>query len=105
MIEDNMCTLRLVRPSLYVDRFRSYKILLNGKKAGRIGNDRTLEIVAPAGSITIEAKMDWTRSQPLTINTMPRQTFELEVRNQWGAARRLWSISFGRNSYLLVTPR
>jgi hypothetical protein len=106
MIEDNMCTLRLVRPSLFADRFRSYKILLNGKKGGRIGNDSTLEIVVPAGSITIEAKIDWARSQPLTINTLPRQTLEIEVRNQWSAARNaLWSITFGRSSYLLLTPR
>ena len=105
MIEDNMCMLRLVRPSLLVDRLRSYKILLNGKKAGRVGNDSTLEIVVPAGSITIEARLDWARSQPLTIHTVPRQTYEIEVRNHWGTARALWAISFGRSSYLLLTPR
>jgi hypothetical protein len=105
MIEDNMCTLRLVRPSLLVDRLRSYKILLNGRKAGKISNDSTLEIRVPAGPVTIEAKLDWVRSQPLTINTVPRQTFEIEVRNQWGTARALWAISFGRSSYLSLTPR
>ena len=105
MIEDNMCTIRLVRPPLFVDRIRSYQILLNGKKAGKISHDSTLEIRVPAGPVTIEAKIDWARSQPLTINAVPGQTIEIEVRNHWGTARALWAISFGRDTYLLLTPR
>jgi hypothetical protein len=105
MVEDNMCTIRLVRPSLFVDRIRSYQILLNGKQAGKIGNNSTLEIRVPAGPVTIEARLDWVRSQPLTINAPPGQTLEIEVRNHWGASRALWAISFGRNTYLLLTPR
>jgi hypothetical protein len=105
MAEDNTCTIRVVRPSLVVDWIRSYQILINGKKAGKIGNDSTLEIRVPAGSVTIEARLDWVRSQPLTINTVPRQTLEIEVRNHWGTGRALWAISFGRATYLLLTPR
>jgi hypothetical protein len=105
MIEDGMCTIRLVRPALFVDRIRSYQILLNGNKAGMISHDSTLEIRVPAGPVTIEAKIDWARSQPLTINTVPGQTIEIEVRNHWGTVLGLWAISFGRGTYLLLTPR
>jgi hypothetical protein len=105
MAEDNTCTIRLVRPSLYVDRIRSYRIMLDGKNIGKIGNNGTLEIAAPAGSIIIEARIDWARSEPLIIETVPHQTVEIEVRNHWGAARGLWAITFGRGSYLLLTPR
>jgi hypothetical protein len=105
MAEGNMCTIRLVRPSLLADRVRSYKILLNGNVAGSIGHDSTLEIAAPAGAITLLAKLDWVRSAPLTIHTVPRQVVEIEVRNHWGLGRALWAITFGRNSYLLLTQR
>jgi hypothetical protein len=105
MADDNACTIRLVRPSLLVDVLRSYRILVNGREAGKIGNNSTLEISAPAGPVTIEARLDWVRSQPLTIQAVPGQTIEIEVRNHWGAPRALWAISFGRNSYLLLTPR
>jgi hypothetical protein len=77
MAEDNMCTIRLVRPSKYTDSIRTYNILLNGKIAGSVGNNSTLEIAAPAGATTIEARIDWGRSQPLTINTVAHQ------RNYW----------------------
>ena len=64
MAEDNVCTIRFVRPPLFADRIRSYKILLNGKVAGSIGHDSTLEIAAPAGATTLEARIDWARSRP-----------------------------------------
>ena len=105
MVEANPCTIRLVRPSLLVDVLRSYRILVNGREAGKIGNNSTLEIGVPAGPVTIEARLDWVRSQPLTIDAVPGQTLEVEVRNHWGASRALWAISFGRNTYLLLTPR
>ena len=103
--EDTLCTIRLVRPFLAVDIVRSYKILLNGKAVGKIGNAGTLEIRAPAGAITIEARINWARSRPLTIQTEPRQTYEIEVRNHWGAMRGLWAVTFGKDTYLLLTPR
>ena len=105
MAEDNMCTIKLVRPSQFVDMLRSYEIFLNGKSAGTIGRNGVLEILTPAGAITIEAKLDWGRSQPLSINTVPHQTIEIEVKNHWGAWLALWAISFGKDSYLLLTPR
>jgi hypothetical protein len=79
--------------------------MLDGKDMGRIGNNGALEFASRAGSMTIEAKIDWARSQPLTINTVPHQTFEIEVRNPWSAALSLWAVSFGRDSYLTLTPR
>jgi hypothetical protein len=105
MSEGKMCTIRLVRPFLWADLIRSYRILLNGEFAGKIGNHGVLELAAPAGTNTIEARIDWARSQPLTINAVPGQTIELEVRNNWGAARALWAVTFGKDSYLSLTQR
>jgi hypothetical protein len=105
MVEDNTSTIRLVRPPLLVDVLRSYRILVNGKEAGKIANNSTLETRVAAGPVTIEARLDWVRSEPLTIHAVPGQTLEVEVRNHWGTSRALWAISFGRNTYLLLTPR
>jgi hypothetical protein len=103
--DGTMCTIRVVRPSLLVDTLRSYKILLNGNVAGTIGHNSTLEIAAPAGATTIEARIDWCRSNALKLNTVPGQTIEIEVRNYWGALLGLWAVTFGRNRYLLLTQR
>lgn len=105
MAQDAMCTIRVVRPSLLADTLRSYKILLNGNVAGSIGHNGTLEIAAPAGTVTIEARIDWCRSNALTVNAVPGQTVEIEVRNNWGAFLGLWAVTFGRNSYLRLTQR
>jgi hypothetical protein len=74
--------------------------MLNGEKVGNIARDDILEIAAPAGKATIEASIDWGRSQPLTIDTKPGETVEVEVRNRWGGVLAIWAITFGRNSYL-----
>jgi hypothetical protein len=105
MTDDKMCTIRIIRPSRFVDVLRSYRILLNGKEAGKISHNGVLEVETPAGAVTIEARIDWARSQPLMANTTPGQTVEIEVTNRWGALSALWAITFGRNSYLLLTPR
>jgi len=105
MVVENACTIRIVRPSQYADRIRSYRILLNGRDAGKIAADSTLAIAAPAGQVTIEARIDWARSQPLTINAAADRPIEIEVRNRWGALLALWAVTFGTDSYLLLTPR
>jgi hypothetical protein len=105
MAGDGTCKIRLVRPSRLADRIRSYNILVNGKSAGFIGNNGTLEIAAPAGAITIQAAIDWARSAPLTVNALPDQTIEIEVSNPWSSWKALWAVTFGRNTYLLLTPR
>jgi hypothetical protein len=105
MAEANMCTIRVVRRGAFADLIRSYEILLNGKSAGSIANKGTLEFAAPAGANTLEAKIDWGRSRPLTIDAAPGQTVEIEVSNHWGPLLALWAITFGKNSYLVLTQR
>jgi hypothetical protein len=100
MDQNNACKIKIVRPSQFADMMRSYQIMLNGQKAGSIARDDVLEIAAPAGKATVEARIDWGRSRPLTIDTKPGETIEIEVRNRWGSALGIWAITFGRSSYL-----
>ncbi|MET4121296.1 hypothetical protein ABIB85_007747 [Bradyrhizobium sp. JR1.5] len=103
MTDVNACTIRFVRPSQYADRLRSYELWVNGTSVGKLARNGALEITLPAGACTIEATIDWGRSQPLIVRTTPGQTVEIEVRNRWGAWAALWAISFGKNSYLVLT--
>jgi hypothetical protein len=103
MTDANACTIRFVRASQYADWLRSYELWGNGNSVGKLARNGVLEITLPAGAFTIEATIDWGRSQPLVVRTTPGQTVEIEVRNRWGAWAALWAISFGKNSYLVLT--
>lgn len=105
MTDANVCTIRFVRPSQYADWLRSYELWVNGTSVGTIARNGTLEIAAPAGACTIEATIDWGRSKPLIVRTERGETVEIEVKNKWGAWASFWAISFGKNSYLVLTER
>jgi hypothetical protein len=76
--KDNMSKIRIVRGSQFAD-LRSYRILINGEMVGAVGAGGVLEMEVPAGSLVIEARIDWGCSRPLTIEAAPRQTIEIEV--------------------------
>jgi hypothetical protein len=95
------CILKVWR-SGYMDRLRSYKIFVNGTQVGTIARNTVLDIEIPSGLLTIEARIDWGRSRPLTIEATPDQKIEVEVSNHWGALLGLWAITFGFRSYLAL---
>jgi hypothetical protein len=97
------CVLRLVRRSGYVDAFRLYKIFVNGTQVSTIARNSTVELELPSGPLTIEARVDWGRSKPLTIVAAPNEKIEVEVANHWGALLAIWAITFGSGSYLKLT--
>lgn len=98
-------TIRLVRPKRYADMIRSYRIFLNGREVGSIGNGGVLEFAAPAGRNTLVGKIDWARSEPFEIVTQPGETVEVEIANRWGAFLSIWGVTFGMNSYLKFTRK
>jgi hypothetical protein len=96
------CVLNLVRGSGYTDRLRSYKIFVNGAQVGTLARNSGLDIEIPSGPLTIEARIDWGRSRPLTIEATPNQKIEVEVLSHWGALLSLWAITFGFRRYLTL---
>ena len=96
------CTLRIVRHSGYADFLRSYKIFVNGAEAGTIARNSVLDLTVPSGPVAIEARIDWGRSRPLTIDAAPGQRIEVEVYNTWGAFLAIWGVTLGYRSYLTV---
>lgn len=100
MTNIDACTVRLIRRDGYSDMLRSYRILINGKQAGTIGRNSVLEIQAPRGTITVEARVDWCRSEPLTIDAKSCQQIEIEVSNKRGLFGGLSAVTSGYRSYL-----
>ena len=96
------CKLRLVRGSRYADWLRRYKIYINGAQVGTIARNSVLDLEVPSGPLTIEARLDWGRSQPLTIEATPGERIEIEVLNHWGALLALWGSTFGFRTYLTL---
>jgi len=96
------CMLRLIRRSGYADWLRSYEIIVNGIKVGTLARNSVLDLVVPSGRVTVEARIDWGRSRPLTVEATPDQRIEIEVSNHWGALLAIWAITFGAHSYLIL---
>ena len=53
------------------DRFRAYRIRIDGKTMGKVKFDSRLDLELPAGRHTVQATMDWTSTEPLSINISP----------------------------------
>jgi hypothetical protein len=104
MASEQSCDVRIVRHGGYADALRRYLILVNGQKVGEIAHHSILDIKVPPGRATIEARLDWGRSRPLTIEASPGRRTEIEVSNNWGALLTLWAITFGFRSYLALRP-
>ena len=102
MTSGTASALRIIRHSGYADLLRSYEIIVNGTRVGRLPRDSVLNLEVPSGPITIEARLDWGRSRPLTIEAAPGKTIEVEVSNTWGALLALWGATFGFRSYLTL---
>ena len=77
-------TIRIIRPSSFTDRFRPYRILVNGALVGTVHRDSVVDFHVPCGRLVVEACIDWGRSQPVAIETKPRGRVDLEVHNRWG---------------------
>jgi hypothetical protein len=102
MSTGSTCMLRIVRGSGYADRIRRYKIYINGAQVGTIARNALLDLEVPCGPLTVDARIDWGRSQPLTIDARPDRRIEIDVSNHWGALLALWGITFGFRSYLIL---
>lgn len=88
---------RLTRP--YTDRLREYHVLIDEQRVGTLRYGETGTYPVEAGSHRVQIRIDWTRSQPQTVEVTVGKTAALECRgrNPLGA---LYWISVGRNRYV-----
>ncbi len=63
----NKQILHISRPNQQVNKSRAYFIYINNKKVGSISNGETKEFQINTANCSIYAKIDWCKTEPLTI--------------------------------------
>jgi hypothetical protein len=61
--------IKIKRESGYVDRFRAYKVVLDGDVIGEIKNGQEVEFAISPGSHQLHLKIDWCRSNIVNFET------------------------------------
>ncbi|HEY9030891.1 MAG TPA: hypothetical protein VIM93_05975 [Kangiella sp.] len=79
-----MSRIKITRDSGYADRVRKYKVICNGDEVAMVGNGESIEFETSSGEKEIYLKIDWCRSNKVTINVPPGG----EVRLQGGSSLR-----------------
>lgn len=64
-----MPELLVTRDKVYADRSRDYRIIVDDKEIGKIGCGETKKFQIEAGEHTIQAKIDWCRTEKISFNT------------------------------------
>ena len=100
-----MSLIRVHRGGGFADRWRAYKIFVDGDERGKISAQSVLDIAVTPGAHRLVAKIDWTRSEEIEVHVGENETIHLDVANTYGPTRSVFAISVGRNSYLSLTPR
>ena len=66
--DTSMGTLIIKRKAELANRFRDYKVYINGQKAGTIANGNTEEYALPPGAHTVYCKIDWCTSNAVEVS-------------------------------------
>lgn len=94
--------LKVIRGGGYTDVLRAYKIFVNDEQVGTLERDAVLNREVQSGPLKLEARLDWTRSQPLMVNAVPGETIEVEVSNRGGPLLSFWDAIFRSRNYLAL---
>lgn len=105
-------TIRLGRRSdVWTNRFRTFAVILNGQRVGRIGRGEVLDWDVPAGDFTLRVTIDWCGSPQLSgrIEAGQVRTFEVGNGDALGGLfardRYLELIETGDSSQRVGAPR
>lgn len=67
---------RLVVP--FRDRFRSYRVVIDGRRVGRLPFGETREFEITSGEHALQVRLDWTGSPRLTLQAAEGEVVEYE---------------------------
>jgi hypothetical protein len=79
LCEIQMPTLVVTRARDFEGILRSYVVILDGVRVGRVWRGQTLELKIPQGRHVIAAKIDWCRSDPIVIDCDADEACYVEV--------------------------
>jgi hypothetical protein len=93
--------IRFHRPAIkFKDRFRAYRLEIDGEPVGEIRHGGEVTIVTTPGTRTVRALIDWMESAPLTVTVDPGRTVTVLV--QPGDVTGLDALQ-PRDGYLLLS--
>ncbi len=64
--------------SLWQDRARDYKVLVDGKEAGKVGSNCESTIELEPGTHTVRLQIDWCHSPEIRVSASPGEAIHLE---------------------------
>ena len=103
-----MTLLKIVRDSGYADRRRAYKVVLDGKEAGKVGNGETREFRISAGQHSLSLKIDWCGSNTVQFTALEGGVIAFDARSNlrgpriWAA---VWRALFAWNTWIILSIR
>ena len=71
--------LSVVRYPGWSDGLRAYRILVDGEEVGSVRVGKTLRVAVEPGTRTVEARIDWCASRPVTAVFAPGRVVTLQV--------------------------
>lgn len=72
-----MSKIKITRDRGYADKGRLYKVICNGECIGKIRDGETKEFESAAGNKEIYMKIDWCRSNKMTVDVPEEGTVSL----------------------------
>jgi hypothetical protein len=102
-----LALLRIERGSGYTDCLRAYRVIIDGKTAGKIGDGEIMEFPITCGQHQLALKMDWCGSKTIRFTVADNEdvfTFDAKS-NVPNPMAVYWYALFAWNSYLLIEPR
>lgn len=89
------------------DRFRAYKVLIDGVRVGQVKNGEAFECSADPGVHHVRLKVDWVGSPEVTVNVPPGATAVLaaSAKPRKGGLTMMVEASVGRHEYILLEAR
>jgi hypothetical protein len=82
--------IEISRLPMYMARFRSYSVHLDGVRVGRIKEGETKTFSASPGVHKVWVKIDWVRSNPIQIDVLPNGTIHLLVGKSHNSRLKYW---------------
>jgi hypothetical protein len=72
--------IRFYRPAVkFRDRFRAYRLEIDGEPVGQIRYGKEILVETRPGRRTVQARIDWTGSEELTLDLVEGEAFSIRV--------------------------
>jgi hypothetical protein len=85
------------------DRFRAYKVAVDGKVVGSIRYDEEQTFDVAPGLHDVRLRLDWCRSEPVSVDLTAGGEARLSCRGR-NPLHFLYWATLGRNRYIVLEP-